>query len=415
MDAITFPSHWTQTHLGSLGDIYGGSTPSTIEPDYWGGDIAWVTPSEATKCSGLFISETRQYITQKGLKNCAARLLPIGSVLITSRATIGKTIINTVPMATNQGFINVVCHDGTVFNEFVAYWIELNKSILEGRAYGVTFKEIIKSNFKTIPIALPPLPEQRAIAGVLRAVQEAGASRRAEAGLERERKAALMAHLFTHGTRGEAPQQTALGPLPASWPVVRLGDYCYKPGYGYTESATIEPIGPKFLRITDITEDGVNWRSTPYCACDSETRKKYLLKAGDLVVARIGATTGKAYLLGECPEAVFASYLIRIRPKPQLSSLFLSFYFQSNAYWLQIDQNKGGKLKGGVNIPILQSLVLPLPSLPEQEEIAAVLRTCDRKIAALVQEAAALDELFRALLADLMSGRRSARPLLDPR
>ncbi len=280
---------------------------------------------------------------------------------------------------------------------------------------GAIYPAINDSDLFEQKILLPPLPEQRAIAGVLRAVQEAGASRRAEVDLERERKAALMAHLFTHGTRGEAHQQTALGPLPASWQVVRLGDYCYKPDYGYTESATIEPIGPKFLRITDITEDGVNWRSTPYCACDSETRKKYLLKAGDLVVARIGATTGKAYLIGECPEAVFASYLIRIRPKPQLSSLFLSFYFQSNDYWLQIDQNKGGRLKGGVNIPILQSLVLPLPSLPEQQEIASVLRACDRKIAALEREAAGLDELFRALLADLMSGQRSARPLLDPR
>ncbi len=326
--------------------------------------------------------------------------------MMTSRATIGDVVINAVPMATNQGFINIICDENIVFNEFLAYWIKRNKSVFVDRAHGVTFKEITKSNFKPIPISLPPLPEQRAIAHALRTVQHARAARQRELTLERERKAALMEHLFMHGTRNEPRKQSEIGEMPESWQVVKLGEHTHKPEYGYTTSATQEIVGPKFLRITDIQDGGVNWENVPYCKCDEESRKDYLLEPGDIVVARIGATTGKIYLIRKCPEAIFASYLIRIRTKPDLLSEFLNHFCETADYWKQIEQTKGGRLKGGVNIPILQNLVLPLPPLNEQHTIASTLRACDTKIAALEREAQTLDELFRAMLDELMAGRR---------
>jgi type I restriction enzyme S subunit len=160
-----------------------------------------------------------------------------------------------------------------------------------------------------------------------------------------------------------------------SWKFERLERHCDKPQYGFTASATENNAGSKFLRITDIQDNGVNWESVPYCELGNTKKENYLLKRDDIVVARIGATTGKAFLIGECPEAVFASYLIRIRTKPTLLPEFLSFYFQSEQYWQHIDQNKGGRLKGGVNIPILQNLLVPLPPLSEQKAIAKILQT----------------------------------------
>ena len=93
------------------------------------------------------------------------------------------------------------------------------------------------------------------------------------------------------------------------------------------------------------------------------------------MIARIGATTGKAFLVNDCPESIFASYLIRVKTKSSLLSEFLSTYFRTEDYWRQIRQNKGGRLKGGVNIPILQNLKIPLPPLSEQRAIAHILRT----------------------------------------
>ena len=264
-----------------------------------------------------------------------------------------------------------------------------------------------------VHVEFPSLPEQRAIAHVLQTIQEAKLARQSEIVLERERKAALMDYLFSHGTKGESRKQTKIGEIPESWEVVSLGSYCYKPDYGYTESANDSPIGPKFLRITDIQNDEVNWENVPYCVCDEEIKEKYLLKTGDIVIARIGATTGKAYIIDDCPEAVFASYLIRVRAKDNLLPIFLAQYFRTNSYWRQIDQSKGGRLKGGVNIPILSHLVLPLPDLSEQQQIANTLQACDTKIAALEQETQHLDELFHAMLDELMTGQRSAVPLAN--
>ena len=191
--------------------------------------------------------------------------------------------------------------------------------------------------------------------------------------------------------------------LPEHWKAVRLGDYIFRPEYGYTASATHDSIGAKFLRITDIQDSGVNWRDVPYCKCDEDTKKKYLLVPGDIVIARIGATTGKAFLVDECPESIFASYLIRVKTKSPLLSPFLSTYFRTEDYWRQIRQNKGGRLKGGVNIPILQTLKIPLPPLPEQRAIAHALQTIQEAKAARQRELALERERKAALMDYLFS------------
>jgi type I restriction enzyme S subunit len=166
--------------------------------------------------------------------------------------------------------------------------------------------------------------------------------------------------------------------LPSHWHEATLKDCCQKPEYGFTASATNKPAGPKFLRITDIQDSGVQWETVPYCEVTEEVKKSHLLKPGDIVVARIGATTGKAYFVKDCPDTVLASYLIRLRAKPELLPEFLGFYCQTEAYWKHIDQNKGGRLKGGVNIPVLQSLAIPLPPFSEQQAIARVLRSVQK-------------------------------------
>ena len=284
---------------------------------------------------------------------------------------------------------------------------------LQQRTTGI--RNLMFEDYKATTIPLPPLSEQRAIAHILHTIQEAKFTRQREIALERERKAALMDFLFSHGTKGEPRKQTEIGEIPESWEVVRLGDYCYKPDYGYTESANDSPVGPKFLRITDIQNDVVNWQKVPYCICSQETKEKYLLKTGDIVIARIGATTGKAYIIDDCPEAIFASYLIRVRTKDDLLPVFLAQYFRSNNYWRQIDKSKGGRLKGGVNIPILGHLILPLPPLSEQRAIANIFRAIDDKTAALEREVKLIDELFHAMLEELMTGQRSAVPLVSIR
>lgn len=197
---------------------------------------------------------------------------------------------------------------------------------------------------------------------------------------------------------------------PSEWKSVSIKDCCFRPEYGYTASASQEPVGPKFLRITDIQDGRVEWGKVPYVGRPENGGRKYSLEAGDIVIARIGATTGKAFLIQECPEAVFASYLIRLRTKPGLLPKFLNYYLQTSEYWGHIDSQKGGRLKGGVNIPILESLEILLPPPLEQRAIARALDAVQKAKEVRQQEVALERERKAALLKYLFThGTRGER------
>ncbi|QSZ66160.1 hypothetical protein RJ40_00920 [Methanofollis aquaemaris] len=201
----------------------------------------------------------------------------------------------------------------------------------------------------------------------------------------------------------EGYKQTKVGVIPEEWDVVKLGDHTLKPDYGLTTSAVWERVGPKFIRITDIQDEGVDWSTVPHCHCSEREKEKYLLKKGDILIARIGATTGKAYVFSGDEDAVFASYLIRIKAKKDLFPSYLSQFTHSEPYWRQINAIKSGKLKEGINSPELQGIIIPFPPLPEQHRIATILSTVDAAIAATDEVIAKTEDLKRGLMQALLT------------
>jgi type I restriction enzyme M protein len=203
----------------------------------------------------------------------------------------------------------------------------------------------------------------------------------------------------------QAPQrETPIGPIPAHWDLATIGQKCHKPEYGLTASANAKPVGPKFLRITDITDSGVDWKSVPYCECAVELIEAYRLHENDIVFARIGATTGKSFIVKNPPPAVFASYLIRVRPREGMWPDFLYYFFQSAAYWKQVDANKGNNLKGGVNGSILASMFVPVPPLEEQKQIACALRRIEETLRATESQRTLLSHLLDSIAHNTMTG-----------
>jgi type I restriction enzyme S subunit len=144
--------------------------------------------------------------------------------------------------------------------------------------------------------------------------------------------------------------------------------------YGYTAKAAFEEVGPKFLRITDIQNDSVDWSGVPHCPIDEADFKKHKLHDQDIVFARTGATTGKSYLVYDPPESVAASYLIRLRVQDSgVSAQFVSKYFQTREYWDSVTSGISGSAQGGFNASKLSAMVIPIPPIAEQKQIVAIL------------------------------------------
>jgi type I restriction enzyme S subunit len=199
-------------------------------------------------------------------------------------------------------------------------------------------------------------------------------------------------------------RQTEIGEVPKEWEVKTIDKICEKPEYGYTQSATQKPVGPKFLRITDIQGGFVNWNSVPYCECPPDIVEKHLLKSGDILFARTGATTGKSYLVTECPQAVFASYLIRVRAKEkEVDPNFLFHFFNSQFYWKQVKQSIVGSAQGGMNASLLARLNAQVPPLPEQQKIASILSTVDDTIQKTDGIISATQQLKKGLMQQLLT------------
>jgi type I restriction enzyme, S subunit len=210
--------------------------------------------------------------------------------------------------------------------------------------------------------------------------------------------------------------------LPRGWSVVKLRELSSTINYGHTASATDQRVGPRFLRITDIQDDRVDWSTVPFCACDES--EKYNLSAGDIVVARTGATTGKSYLIKNIPEpAVFASYLIRIQPNAAVQPPYLSWFMQSPSYWEQITTVSKGTAQPGANASLLGELDIPLAPSGAQRRIVSKIESLtarSRRAKEALDAVPTLLEKFRqsvlaaAFRGDLTADWREKHPDVEP-
>ena len=161
-----FSGEWEIREFSEITKIINGGTPKTSVSEYWYGTIKWCTPTDITRCKSKYILDTEKKITQLGLDNSAATLLPKGALLFCSRATIGEVRIAADLICTNQGFKSLVANSD-VSNEWLYYWLINNKNIFLEKAIGSTFLEISKKIFMSIQIRVPELEEQTAIASIL--------------------------------------------------------------------------------------------------------------------------------------------------------------------------------------------------------------------------------------------------------
>lgn len=215
LEADALPDGWRVAWLGTISDITMGQSPPSEEYNSDGKGLPFLQgKADFTE----FSPSPTKYCTRP------LKVARQGSVLISVRAPVGDVNLADRDYIIGRGLGSISLREGD--NHFLFYLLLYCKERISSLGSGTTFQQINRTTLDNFPIQLPSLPEQRAIAHALRAVQEAKGARRRELALERERKAALMHHLFTHGTRGEPTRQTEIGEMPESWEVVELGEVC---------------------------------------------------------------------------------------------------------------------------------------------------------------------------------------------
>ncbi|ELJ8544935.1 restriction endonuclease subunit S [Vibrio cholerae] len=191
-----FEGDWEEVAVSQFGSVVSGGTPSTENPSYWNGNVDWVTPTDITKLSTRTINKTARTITEQGLKNSSAKLVPAGSLLVCTRATIGEIAISQHEMCTNQGFKNLIPNKKTNI-DFLYYLMCFEKHKLVSKASGSTFLELSKKDFEHIRFVVPQVNEQQKIASVLTAADKEIELLQAKLAHLKEEKKALMQQLLT--------------------------------------------------------------------------------------------------------------------------------------------------------------------------------------------------------------------------
>ncbi len=222
------PNNWSWTILSDIGSIAAGGTPSTKDEINFSGDISWLTPADLSDYAQKYISHGRRNLSELGLKNSSAVLLPKGSVLFSSRAPIGYVVIAENLISTNQGFKNITVYK-PIFNEYVYYYLKSSKSLAEKNASGTTFLEISARNFSNLPIPIPPPSEQHRIVAKLEELftkLDAGieALKKAQAQLKRYRQSMLKA-----AVEGKLTAEWREQHLPASLSLAQKGKKEFEP------------------------------------------------------------------------------------------------------------------------------------------------------------------------------------------
>jgi type I restriction enzyme S subunit len=254
-------------------------------------------------------------------------------------------------------------------------------------------------------LTLPPLSIQRRIAEILgRLDDKIEVNRRIDRTLEAMAQA-LYRHWFVEfgPFRDGEFVESELGMIPKGWEAGRLSNLC-STQYGYTASATDKPVGPKLLRVTDINKrNWIEWGSVPHCVISADDRSKYALEVGDIVVARM-ADPGKSAIVEEAVDAVFASYLVRLKTNSLAYAYFVYEFLKSPQYGEYAEGAKGGSVQANMNAKIIVGADLVIPPVPVLAAFLAKVLPLRQRLVASVKESSVLASVRDYLLPKLLSG-----------
>lgn len=390
---------WQTKPLEEIAELFGGSTPSRSNPEYWDGDIYWVTPTDLPMPNeGISTVQTsKEKITQLGLDHSSATLVPRDTVLFSSRATIGKVAIAGMPLSTNQGFANLI-PNSQVTSRFLAYALWFHREDIARLSGSTTFKEVSRSTLRKFHIPVPPLFEQERIVTLLDEVDKLRKLR-----AEADRRSSTFIPALFNEMFGD-PENSQFG-----WPICTAGELMESCEYGTSQKANDEGRGVVVLRMSNVKISGeLDIEKLKTVELSKGELAKQQLQAGDVLFNRTNSRelVGKTGMWDGRMEAVAASYFIRIRFRsniehPQHFTTFMNLPQMKN----RLAQLARGSIgQANINSKELQAIKIPVPPLTLQNEFAA--RVTDARKLHVEQELSGqhIENLFQSIMNDAFNG-----------
>ena len=396
---------WQRKAIGEVCEVVNGGTPKTGVKEYWDGPHQWITPAEMGKRATPYIGQTERTITDAGMQNSSARLLPEQSIILSSRAPIGHLVINTVPMATNQGCKGLVPRNG-LDSKYLYYYLAGIIPLLNDLGTGATFKELSGGKLKEVPIPVAPLPEQHRIVAILDEAFDGIATAKANAEKNLQNARALFeSHLQSVFTeRGEG------------WAEAPLSELCdVKHGYAF-EGKFFSNEGDYVLLTPGnfYEKGGYRDRGEKQKYYTGEIPRDYVLNEGDLLVAmteQAAGLLGSPILVPESDKFLHNQRLGLIIKKAGVAwtNEFFFHVFNTQTVRKEIHGSASGvKVRHTSPTKIGQVVVAFPTSTIEQKRIVATLASLADETQRLEfhyqQKLTALDDLKMSLLHQAFSG-----------
>jgi type I restriction enzyme, S subunit len=414
---VIIPKYWEIKKLEDIGKIVSGGTPSTKVPDYWDGDVSWITPADLSGYNEKIIYKGRKSLTENGLKNSSARLMPKGSVLFSSRAPIGYIVIAGNEVCTNQGFKSIIPND-SISSDYLFYYLNASKQKAEKVASGTTFKEISLKAFSQLEISIPPLPEQYRIVAKIEELFNS-----LDKGIESLKTSKQQLKVFRQAVlkwafEGRFTNKTVHeGELPKGWKWISFSQLVNSSQNGISKRNSKEGKEFKVLRLSDIELLSIDYSLPRYIRLSKDEIDKYKLYEGDLVCIRVNGSkdlVGRLILVkvrDEYEDWAFCDHFIRFTPEPKAAfQAFLFYYFQLSIVRKFVQEYMVSSAgQNTVSQGTIKSVMVPLPPLPEQHtivaEIESRLSVCDKMEESITQSLEQSEALRQSILKKAFEGR----------
>lgn len=368
--------------LGEVCTIVSGSTPKTSVTSYWDGNIKWITPAELNEDT-FYIMDSVRHITEEGKEKTGLSYLPTGTVILSSRAPIGKTAIAGCEMCCNQGFKNLICSDA-IYNEYLYFFLKSKTDYLNSLGRGATFKEISKSIVENIEIPLPEVNQQKEIAEKFKKLEQLISLRKQQLAKLDELVKARFVEMFE--TR--------------KYPIEKLGRVCEKITDGTHKTPTYLDSGIKFISAKNIIDGKVDLTDTKYISKNEyqEIQKRCQVEIQDILLTKSGTLGIPAIIRTDCALGLFESLAVIKYDRSKLLPYFLYEQLRCNRVQRQFKAGTKGVAVKHLHLGVISDIDIIVPPISYQLEFSDFAEQVDKQKQTVQQSLDKLELMKKALM-----------------